>query len=190
MPSLAAACTRAPALFLVDARGFPSTRTHSSLASPSPLSLPASRQSAAAMNAAAELAAAATASTPSLLRPNQERHHLLLLQPRLLTSLTGAFSRCCSPPPGQLPSLPLLLWPRHHGPPRAKLDRPAGARGPPGSPPPILRRRRTFSGRNSKLRPSSALFFRPGTSRKNSRKEMGLSAEPMTHVNSVVRTGL
>ena len=53
----------------------------------------------------------------------------------------------------------VLMWPGHYGPPRAEPRLPTGACGPPDAPPPLPRRRRTFSGRNSKLRPSSALFF-------------------------------
>ena len=79
-------------------------------------------------------------------------------------------------PPVPAGSSHRLLWPRHHRPRRAKLGSPACAHGPLGASPSLPRRRRTFSGRNSKLRPSSALFFRPGTSRKNSSKGEGLTA--------------
>jgi len=88
-PHLHAACTCTPALFLVDARGSPSTPAHFLCAPhrlPRSLAPARARQSAAAMNVATELAAAATASTLSLLRPNQARHHLLLIAPRLWTS--------------------------------------------------------------------------------------------------------
>ena len=67
-------------------------------------------------------------------------------------------------------------WPSRRGPPWAKPSSPAGAQGPLGASPSLPRRRRTFSGRNSKLRPSSALFFRPGTSHDNSTKVKGLAA--------------
>jgi len=109
----------------------------------------------------------------------------LLVRTNSSFALTSCISCSCSPwpsvvgappPPDRATGSRHRAWPCRHKPPRAELDRPAGARGPPGSPPPILRRRRTFSGRNSKLRPSSVLFFRPGTSRSNSTKGRGVTA--------------
>ena len=103
-------------------------------------------------------------------------HHLRHRVPLLL-----ARSSLLLPPSGRhrraLPSRPLArAWLGHCRSPRPVTKSCTNALGPPCAAPPLPRRRRTFSGRNSKLRPSSALFFRPGTSRKNSSKGEGLTA--------------
>ena len=100
------------------------------------------------------------------------RHHapLLLARSSLLLPPSGRHRRT-------LPSRPLArAWLGHCRSPRPVTKSCTSALGPPCAAPPLPRRRRTFSGRNSKLRPSSALFFQPGTSRKNSSKGEGLTA--------------
>jgi len=117
------------------------------------------------MGAAAELAAVASSLPPSFPACATISASPLLLPRVRLSRLNSAGEQ---QPPARSPRCRDLTWLGRHEPSPGRLQPPVGAQGPPGAPPPLSRRRRTFSGRNSKLRPSSALFFRPGTSRSNS----------------------
>jgi len=136
---LHAACTSAPALSLVDARGSPST----------PLTL--SRLSIAPLAPTARLLAcqsvAAMAGWPSSPRP-RPRCLRAPSQPTTRTTTSASSSSTTGAPPlrRKPPEQPsrqshcrrrcLLSWPRRHKPPRAELGSPARARGPARAPPP------------------------------------------------------
>jgi hypothetical protein len=78
-------------------------------------------------------------------------------------------------------------WPRLLGPPQDEPWPPTGARRPPLASPHLPRRRRGLL-RPEQRAPTTSLFkFTTGTSYKNSTNIRGLTAEPMTHMNSVVK---
>ena len=117
----------------------------------------------------------------------------LLVRTNSSFALTSCISCSCSPWPSVVGAPPPpdwatgsrhRAWPCRHKPPRAELDRPAGVRGPPGSPPPFLRRRRAFSGRNQRA-PAHPLLQNPVkdyVQQFNIRE--GPFCEAMTHLNS------
>ena len=122
------------------------------------------RQSASAMDKPSRAPHAATASTLSLLHPNQARHHLPRRAPPLRLPFSGHRSRHSAVAAVTAAGALLLAWPAGHKPPRAELGSPEGAHGPLVPPHHFPRRRRGSSGRQTASSCAALQKFASGTS--------------------------